>query len=141
MSDLGDRMNTIKTLLATAYSTRIVTRDFMPPENRDRADLLKGIYTILSSDEGGYPNYRGREGMDGRQNLIIIGQFELEAATLKSGGTHLIDDAEFAMVDEIKSFLRTRPPVIAQLFMKGFRQSRQLDAPYGWVVIDAEFIQ
>jgi hypothetical protein len=140
MSDLGDRMNLIKTSLATALPLRIITRDFLPHDQRKHEDLAAGIYTIISRDEGNYPNYSGREGMDGSQGIKIIGQIKLaEAATRTT--TSAIEDAEFTMVDEIKGFLRVRPAALAQLFMKRFSQSMQLDAPYGWISIDLDFLQ
>lgn len=140
MSDLGDRMELIKTTLAAKYVDRVVTRDFLPMENRKDADLVKGIYTILSRDEGNYQNYNGREGMDGSQQIKIVGQFVLPEATVKDTPS-AIENAEFVMVDEIKAFLRTRPAPLAQLFMRRFFQSMQLDAPYGWISVDLEFLQ
>lgn len=137
MSDLGDRMNLIKTSLATALPSRVVTRDFMPFDQRKATDLASGIYTIISRDEGNYPNYNGREGMDGSQGIKIIGQFVMTEDSLPSA----IEDAEFVMVDEIKTFLRARPAALAQLFMRRFIQSQQLDAPYGWISIELDFLQ
>ena len=137
MSDLSDRMALIKTQLAIALTARVVTRDLMDFAQRDNADLVKGVYTVVSKTEGGYKNYSGREGMDGTQNILLVGQFVLAEDVLPS----VVEDAELAMVDEIKTFLRTRPAALAQLYMTGFRQSQQMDAPYGWVTIDLQFIQ
>lgn len=137
MSELSTRMNLIKTLLAAAYPLRVVTRDMLDFTQRDHADLEKGIWTLVSIDERDYKNYSGREGMDGVQSISLVGQLVKPEGTLGS----VIEDAELAMVDEIKDFLRARPAQIIQLYMTGFRQSGQLDAPYGWVVIDLEFLQ
>jgi hypothetical protein len=140
MTDLIDRMELIKTTLAAKYPDRIVTRDLLPFDRRKSADLVKGIYTILGDGEGDYANYNGREGMDGRQPIKIVGQFVLAESVVKETPS-AIENAEYVMVEEIKVFLQTRPALLAQLFMKRFWQSRQEDAPYGWVAIDLEFLQ
>jgi hypothetical protein len=140
MSDLIDRMELIKTELAAYLPDRVITRDFMDITQRKESDLSSGIFTILSDGEGEYANYATREGMDGRQALMIIGQFELPESVIKDTPS-AIENAEFVMVEEIKSFLRQRPPLLAQMFMKNFRQSLQMDAPYGWVSIKLEFLQ
>lgn len=137
MSELSTRMDLIKTLLAAALPARVITRDFQDFAARDSAELEQGIYTLMSRSEGSYQNYSGREAMDGAQRILLVGQIQLGEDALPSA----IEDAEFALVDEIKAFLRSRPAQLAQLYMTGFRQSQQLEAPYGWVSIDMEFLQ
>jgi hypothetical protein len=140
MSELGTRMELIKTLFAVAYPLRIVTRDLLPFDQRKAADLQAGIWTIIGNGERDYANYSGREGMDGRQPLLMVAQFVMPEGTAGSA----IEEMEFTLVEEVKTFLRDRltiDPRLAQLFMLGFRQSQQLDAPYGWVSIDLEFLE
>lgn len=137
MSELGDRMNLIKTTLAAALSARIVTRDMMDFSGRKHSDLQAGIYTLVSSGESGYQNLLSRKAMDGGQKILLVGQFVLaEDAT-----TSAIEEAEFVMVDEIKGFLRALPAALCQLQMTDFRQSGQMEHPRGWVAIDLEFIR
>lgn len=137
MSEISTRMELIKTLLAAALTARIVTRDLLDFAQRKDADLLAGIYTLVSNGEGGYQNLNGREAMDGTQRILLVGQIRLDEDAVPSA----IENAELAMVDEIKAFLRARPAQIIQLYMTGFRQSQQMDAPYGWVSVDLEYIR
>ena len=137
MSEISTRMELIKTLLAAALPLRIVTRDLLDFGQRTNAELTAGIYTLVSNGEGGYENLNGREAMDGTQRILLVGQVQLGEDVAPSA----IEDAELAMVDEIKTFLRARPSTIVQLYMTGFRQSQQMDAPFGWVSIDLEFIR
>lgn len=137
MSEIGDRMDLIKSLLAAALPARIVTRDLLDFAQRSEDDLEAGIYTLVSKGEGGYQNLNGREAMDGTQPIQLVGQLKLAEDALPSA----IEDAELVMVDEIKVFLRARPAQIIQLYMTGFRQSQQIDAPYGWVSVDLEYIR
>src|SRR3990167_426890 len=131
MSEISTRMALIKTLLAAALPLRIVTRDLLDFGQRTNTELTAGIYTLVSNGEGGYENLNGREAMDGTQRILLVGQVQLGEDVVPSA----IEDAELAMVDEIKAFLRARPSTIVQLYMTGFRQSKQMDAPFGWVSI------
>ena len=137
MSELGDRMNLIKTTLATALPARIFTRDMMDFAGRKNSDLQAGIYTLVSNGESGYQNLLSRKAMDGSQKILLIGQIEMSEDSNPSA----LEDAEFVMVDEIKTFLRALPPALCQLQMTAFRQSGQIEHPRGWVAIDLEFVR
>lgn len=137
MSELSDRMNLIKTTLAAKYPARVVTRSLLDFQFRKREELMAGVYSIVSEGEGNYANFNGREAMDGKHGILLVGQFELpETATNEQ-----IEDAEFVMADEIKEFVRDLPSGLCSLVMKGFRQSRQVDHPYGWIAVDMEITQ
>lgn len=134
MSELSDRMDLIETQLAAMYPARVVTRQLADFSLRKRANLLAGIYTLVSAGERGYRNYNGREAMDGRHEILLVGQIEL-AATKTPEDT---ENAEFAMVAEIKAFVRALPAGLCSLVMTGFTQSRQVEHPYGWIAVDLE---
>ena len=96
-SDLTIQMEVVKAGLAARVPARIVTRDLLDFANRKPADLTAGIYTVLSSDEGGYSNNMGREAAYGRHNIMILGQFKLAETVVPSA----VEDAEGVMIDEI----------------------------------------
>jgi hypothetical protein len=137
MSEIGDRMVLIRSTLATALPARVVTRDLMDFSQRDSADLAKGIYTLVSGPETGYQNLLMRAAMDGQQKMLLVGQIALAETALPSE----TEDAELAMVDEIKTFLRALPAVLTRLQATGYRNSQQIEHPYGWVAFDLEFIR
>ncbi|HQS59968.1 MAG: hypothetical protein B7Y56_03425 [Gallionellales bacterium 35-53-114] len=137
MSEISDRMNLIKTTLATALPARVVTRDLMDFSMRADEDLQAGIYTLVSKGEGGYQNLLGRLAMDGTQRILLVGQFVAGADADPSA----IEDAELAMIAEVKTFLQALPATLCRLKMTGFRQSEQMDTPYGWIVADLEFVK
>lgn len=134
---LSERMTSLKSELQLAYPDRVVTRTFVDFADRDRALLAQGIYTIISQGEGEYENLNSREAMDGTQRILLSAQIELPEGS--SG--ELIEEAEFAMVEEIKAFMRALPAALCCLTMTGFNQSGQLDAPYGWALINLEWRQ
>lgn len=136
MGDLTDRMALILAELGTRYPARIVSRSLKDFADQKEADLLAGIYTLISLGEGGYANYNGREAEDGKQRMKLVGQILLS----EDADSSAIEDAEFAMVEEIKVFVRDLPAALCTLVMKGYSQSGQLEAPYGWISIDLEYL-
>lgn len=134
MSPLKDRMNLIKATLAAQYPARVVTRSLLDFDMRDKAQLVSGIYTVTSLGESDYANYAGRAAMDGTHQMLLVGQFVLGEKALAEE----IEDAEFVMAEEIKDFMRALPMGLCGLAMTGFRQSGQLERPYGWIAVDLE---
>lgn len=136
MPELSARMELIKSQLAAKYPARVVTRDFVDFPMRAAADLEKGVYTLISRGEGGYQNHNGREAMDGKHNIGLIGQIQVGEEASASA----VEDAEFAMLEEIKAFVRALPIELCTLVMKDFAQSSQLEHPFGWIAVEMEFL-
>ena len=134
MGELSTRMNLIQQTLAARYPARRVTRQLLDFADRKESELTAGIYTLISHGEGDYENLNGREAMDGTHAVLLVGQIVLPHAATPTD----VEDAEFAMAEEIKGFVRNLPPELCALVMKGFRQSGQLEAPYGWVAVEME---
>lgn len=143
MSALGIKMEQIRSELATRYPLRVVTRSLVDFADRPQADLLKGVYTVAAQSEDGYQNSLGREAMFGRVSLVIIGQILVAspAPPAPPAAPVATEEAEFTMVEEIKTFVRTLPLGIDALTMLRYRQSGQLEHPYGWIAIDLEMMQ
>lgn len=134
MSTLIDRMALVAALLADRFQARLVTRSMKDFAARQPADLKRGIYTLISLGESDYANLRDRAAMDGRHRMLLVGQIQIGEKTEPSA----IEDAEFVMAEEIKDFARNLPPSLACLEMKNFRQSGQIEHPYGWIAVDLE---
>lgn len=134
MSELGTKFEQLRSALETAQPARIVTRSF----NNDRpdAELRAGVFTILAQGEGGYNNLPGREAMYGTIDLVILGQIMVAEGDAAAD----LEEAEFTLVEEIKSFVRALPVGIDSLMIKRYRQSGQIDHPYGWVAIEMEMM-
>lgn len=133
---LKERMDAIKAALATACPARVVVRDLKDFGDRHKTDITAGVFTLISRGEGGYRNYNGREGLDGKHRMLLVGQIELAENTAPSA----VEDAEFAMVEDVKGFMRALPADLCSLVMTGFAQSGQTDSPYGWVAIELEMM-
>lgn len=135
-SELTDRMDLIVSSFAAAWPLRKVTREYKDRGLLPAADLAAGTYAVMSRGESGYANLPSRKAMDGTQEILVAGQIQVaESATGKD-----IEDAEFAMVEEWKSFVRALPAGMCRLEMTRFAQSAQMEHPYGWVTIELEYI-
>ena len=130
---LADALNALKNGMAAAMPARVVTRDLLSFEQRPQAQLIAGVLTVVSSREGRYANYRGREAQMGRLNVVIVGQVLLPESALPSE----VEDAEFAFAEQVKSFLGGVLPV-ADIQLLETRFSGQMEAPYGWFAMDLE---
>lgn len=136
MGELVDRMDLIRSSFSAAYPTRIVTRNYKDRGLLSASDLAAGTYAVMSRGEGGFENLPERKAMDGTHNILVAGQFQIaETATGKD-----IEDAEFAMVEEWKAFVRALPAGMCRLEMTRWAQSTQMEHPYGWVTIELEYI-
>jgi hypothetical protein len=136
MGELSTRMAAIVAAFAAAYPARVVTREYKDRSLLSQTVLTAGTYAILSRGEGGFDNLPERKAMDGTHRILVAGQIQLaETAT----GAN-IEDAEFAMVEEWKAFVRALPAGMCRLEMTNWVQSTQIEHPYGWVAIDLEYI-
>lgn len=131
---LPERMEAIKAALATALPARTVTRNLKDFSDRTRDELTAGVFTLVSLNEGEYENHNGREAMDGKHRMLLVGQIQIAEDAEPS----TLEDAELAMVEDVKAFVRALPQGLCTLVMKGFAQSAQAEAPYGWVTINLE---
>lgn len=135
MSDLATRMNTMRDSLAALYPARVVSRDATDPAQMSNADLTRGVYTLISLAERDYTEAPGYKAQDGRQRILILGDFAIEENQPGSK----IEDTEFTMMEEIKAFARNLPDSLCSLSIKGIAQSGQTANPYGWIVVEAEY--
>lgn len=135
MSETGNVMNALKTALAAACPARVVTRELRDFNDKPRADLLAGVYTLIAGDEGNFPNYRGREGNFGDLQVALIAQIEVA----ENASAEDLEEAESTMIDEIKAFTRTALAApIDSIVITALKRSQQLEHPYGWVLFDIE---
>lgn len=130
---LSEALESLKTALAAALPTRVVTRDLLNFDRREESDLEAGVLTVIASRESNYANYRGREADLGKLSVAAVGQLKLPEDAAPSE----VEDAEFAFAEEVKGFLQAVLPVEAVVLLET-RFSGQLEAPYGWFAMDWE---
>lgn len=136
MSEMADRMNAIVAALAARVPDRVVTRELKDAADRTPEDLAAGVYTLISKSEAEYPNLRGREGMDGRHGIVLIGHIELPERSTPAE----VEDAEFVLIDEVKGFLQNLPASLCRINLVRIQQSAQTEHPYGWIAVELEYV-
>lgn len=135
-SALTVQMNALKNALAAMVPLRVVTRDLADFAERADADLLKGIYTVVAREEAYYTHTMGREAHYGTLSIGLLGQIRVSEDAVPSA----VEDAEGAMIDEIKALMRSRTLAVNSLQLVKTRQSGQLEHPYGWVAFDLTMV-
>lgn len=135
MSALSVTMNLLAATLAAAVPARVVSRDFTDFAQRADSDLVAGVYTLLSTGEGAFATYRGREAQLGTLNVILVFQARVAEDALPSA----CEDAEGDAVDEIKALCASvLPNGIDGLALVSWKNSGQLEHPYCWVAFELE---
>lgn len=136
MDDLSARMAAIAAHFTAGCPSRVVTREFLDFPMQKKADLQKGILTLISLGESDYKNLKGRACMDGTHHMTLTGQLQLGE---KESGL-AIETAELELFEEARACLRTLPLALCTLLATGFRQSGQVQKPFGWIVVDLELL-
>jgi hypothetical protein len=135
VGELANLRGALKTQMAAAMPTRVVTRDFKDFADRSPADLAAGIVSLIGAGEKGYANYLGRATQLGTVPFVVVGQLVLAEGSAPSA----VEDAEDTLAEQIKTFCRAPgSDLLGGITMTGFRQSGQMDAPYGWIACDIE---
>jgi len=128
----------IKALLAAHVPARLVTRSQLDFADRSDEDMDRGVYTILPRGIEGYDYEASNHlGLDPPQTelgafvFVITGQQRLPEASLGEA----VDDAEFAMIQELESFADTgiTDDDLKDLLLQRTVMSQQQEAPYAWV--------
>lgn len=124
------RMNDIETAAKEFFTTRVVKRSLLQHyDNHEKGELEKGVIMIISRGESGYKNGLGMIAKEGSQDILFVCHIKV-SDSLKPVD---VEKAEGALIEEIKSFLKTG---VTGMSLKPERidQSQQLAYPYGWVV-------
>lgn len=135
MSEFDTRLAALAAHLTTACPTRAVTRSLKDFAQRTDAELAAGILSVIGSGAGRFRNLRERIGMDATQRVIVVGQLRVaESATPLA-----VEQAEFTLYDEVIAALQAGAGTLRCIDIADFRQSAQLEHPYGWIALDLEW--
>lgn len=119
MSQIGDILEAMRAGMQAGLPNRIVTRTLKDFADRDEPELQKGVYTLLCKGMSGDTIYRKYV------DILLVGQVK----TADGAGGAAIEEAELSMIDEVLQF----QTAIKYNVQFEITQSRQLEAPYGWI--------
>lgn len=135
MSEFDTRLAALAAHLTTSCPLRVVTRSLKDFALREDADLTDGILTVVGGGAGRFRNLRERLGMDATQRVTLVGQLRVA----ESAEPLAVEQAEFTLYDEVIAALQAGAGTLRCIDIADFRQSAQLEHPYGWIALDLEW--
>lgn len=126
-------LDAIADSLAEALPNRYVQRRLADPGHEPRERLLAGVVCLVSKGGGGFANYRGREGDLGSMATSLVCFLQVE----EGSGSADIERAELQMLGELLAWINTTGvPGLDVVEAGDWTQSKQLEYPYGWLVLE-----
>jgi hypothetical protein len=127
---IDNRQAAIVASLAAALSSRIVKRSLMHFNQHEPGEIEAGVVMVVSTGESEYSQNLGMTAKEGKHGQLLIGHLKVAEASEPVA----IELAEMALIEEIKSWVRAG--VSGMSFeIEAAQHSRQLEHPYGWVVV------
>jgi hypothetical protein len=130
MSDANAGLDAVLASLTAALPGRFVQRGLVDPAAAEREQLLAGLVCVVSRGGGQFANYLGREGQLGTMEVALVCFLVVDEATQ----TVAIEQAELALLQDLLAWT-SYPNGVGSALPKEFRQSEQLEHPYGWLVL------
>lgn len=132
-TDLKPVLQALKASLALAFPAPVkVTRSLVDPSNENDAQLLAGIVCLVTEGGGDFGNYLGRIGELGDTAIaLVVFHRVAEGAAPES-----VEDAELDWLKQLTAWCQTGNHAPALGLEPGdFVLSKQLEAPYGWLLL------
>jgi hypothetical protein len=127
---IDDRQAAIVTSLTAALSTRVVKRSLLHYDQHEPGEIETGVVMLVSDGESQYSQNLGMTAKEGKHGQLLIGHLKVA----EDSEPLAIELAEMALIEEIKSWVRSG--VSGMSFeIEAAQHSRQLEHPYGWVVV------
>lgn len=126
--------------MQAAMPHRVVQRSLvLDPANHDPAALAKGVICLVAGGGGQFANYRGREGQLGHMALGVVAFVKVPEGLAPVA----VETAELAVLADVLAWVKApvapgMPRPYDSALPKAFRQSGQLDHPWGWIVIELD---
>jgi len=133
LPDYSAVLEAIKDSLTAALPNRYVQRSLKLPSQLPPEQLLAGSLCVVSEGGGGFANYRGREGQQGQINVRLVGYLMVAEGT----DPVEIEVAELALLGDLLQWVATTAvPGLDVMYPGDWRQSKQMEHPYGWLVLE-----
>ena len=125
-------LDAIKTSMAAAMPTRHVQRSLVDPANESVERLSAGVICVVSEGGGGFANYRGREGDLGNMTVRLVGFVQVAEKSLPAD----VEAAELRLLGDLLTWIgQASVPGLDVFYPGDWAQSKQLEHPYGWLVL------
>lgn len=119
--------------LAAALPARHVEPSLIVPENEKSERLQSGVVCVVSRGGGKFASYRGREGQLGTMDVALVGFLQVDHKLASAA----VQAAELALLNELLQWVSTAAVAGLDSVVPGdWRQSGQLEHPFGWLVLE-----
>lgn len=126
-------MDAIEASLAAAMPERYVQRNLADWSTAPKEQLEAGLVCLVSGGGGGFANYRGREGDLGHMNVYLAGFVKVAESSTSAD----VERAELELLGDLLTWVNTTGvPGLDVVEPGDWKQSKQLERPYGWLVLD-----
>lgn len=128
-------LDAIEASLATALPLRHVQRSLVDPVNAPSDKLKAGLICLVSEGGGNFANYRGREGELGTLKARLVCFVQVAEKSVAAD----IERAELALLGDLLGWVSSAAvPGLDVMYPGDWAQSKQLEHPYGWLVLALE---
>jgi hypothetical protein len=125
-------LDAIVASLGAALPKRHVQRSLIDPANVPARTLMDGVICLVSEGGGNFANYRGREGDLGEMNVRLVGFVQVA----ENSDVADVEIAELALLGDLLTWVsQTAVPGLDVMYPGDWTQSKQLEHPYGWLVL------
>lgn len=135
IDDIPGKLAALQASLAADLTTRHIYRGCEPYTDRTAGELADGVLNILLDRENDYSTVQGMEAQEGTLSVLLIGYISVDENT---AGKPQLQDAEAAFAEEIKGWVKAPGIVGFDVQMRDVRFSRQLEHPYGWIIVSLD---
>lgn len=119
--------------LAAALPGRHVGDTLIVPEGEKAERLQAGVVCVVSRGGGKFSGMRGREAQLGTMDVALVGFLQVEHNLPPKA----IQAAELTLLNELLAWVSTAAVAGLDSIAPGdWRQSGQLEHPYGWLVLE-----
>jgi hypothetical protein len=127
---IDDRTAAIVASMTAALASRIVKRSLLHFDGHEPGEIEAGVVMAISDGESEYSTKLGMTALEPKHGLLLVCHLKVDETSPKLA----IELAEMALIEEIKSWVRAGVSGMA-FEIEDTKHSRQLEHPYGWVVV------
>lgn len=132
LPDYNAALDAVKDSLEAFMPQRYVQRKLALAANETRERLTAGLVCLVSEKGGDFANYRGREAQQGTIDVALVGFLQVAEST----GSDDMERAELVLLGEMLAWVAGGVTGADRVEAVAWRQSRQLEHPFGWVVLE-----
>lgn len=127
---MDERMAAIVASMQSTLTGRIIKRSLLHFDAHEDGEIESGVVMAVSDGESDYSDQLGMTAKEPKHSLLIVCHLKVD----ETSEPVAIEIAEMALIEEIKSWVRAGVPGM-DFEIEGSQHSRQLEHPYGWVVV------